>query len=86
MFCFNLSAELDSALMHHQEVVLAGFSAEQKLTIVESCQRLGAVVAVTGIYYSSLINAVKISLIGQSKRSHIVNPCRFPYASLPYYY
>jgi len=34
--------------MHHQEVVLAGFSAEQKLTIVESCQRLGAVVAVTG--------------------------------------
>lgn len=42
------SEELDSALMHHQEIVLAGFSAEQKLTVVESCQRLGAVVAVTG--------------------------------------
>ena len=40
--------ELDHVLMHHQEVVLAGFSAEQKLAIVESCQRLGAVVAVTG--------------------------------------
>ncbi len=40
--------ELDSVLMHHQEVVLAGFSADQKLAVVESCQRLGAVVAVTG--------------------------------------
>jgi len=41
-------AELESALMHHQEVVLTGFSADQKLAVVESCQRLGAVVAVTG--------------------------------------
>eukprot|EP00095_Tigriopus_kingsejongensis_P006796 snap_masked-scaffold1064_size65302-processed-gene-0.1 protein:Tk06796 transcript:snap_masked-scaffold1064_size65302-processed-gene-0.1-mRNA-1 annotation:"sodium potassium-transporting atpase subunit alpha-like isoform x2" len=40
--------ELDSALMHHQEVILAGISSEQKLDVVESCQRLGAVVAVTG--------------------------------------
>jgi len=40
--------ELESALMHHHEVVLAGFSADQKLAVVESCQRLGAIVAVTG--------------------------------------
>ena len=40
--------ELDSALMHHQEIVLAQFSAEQKLAVVMSCQNLGAVVAVTG--------------------------------------
>jgi len=40
--------ELDSALMHHSEVILAQFSAEQKLAVVMSCQRLGAVVAVTG--------------------------------------
>merc|ERR1712020_431384 len=40
--------ELDSALMHHQEIVLAQCSAEQKLAVVMSCQNLGAVVAVTG--------------------------------------
>lgn len=40
--------ELESVLMHYQEIVLAGFSADQKLAVVESCQRLGAVVAVTG--------------------------------------
>jgi len=40
--------ELDSALMHHEEIILAQFSAEQKLAVVMSCQRLGAVVAVTG--------------------------------------
>ena len=40
--------ELESALVHHQEVVLAGFAAEQKLNVVEACQRLGAIVAVTG--------------------------------------
>ena len=42
------SEELDHILMHHQEVILASMSAEQKLDVVESCQRLGAVVAVTG--------------------------------------
>lgn len=40
--------ELESALVHHPEVVLAGFAAEQKLNVVEACQRLGAIVAVTG--------------------------------------
>ena len=40
--------QLESALIHHQEIVLAGFAAEQKLNVVDACQRLGAVVAVTG--------------------------------------
>ena len=43
--------QLDSALIHHQEIVLAGFAAEQKLNVVTACQRLGAIVAVTGMYY-----------------------------------
>jgi sodium/potassium-transporting ATPase subunit alpha len=42
------SEELESALIHHQEIVFAGFAAEQKLDVVEACQRLGAIVAVTG--------------------------------------
>ena len=40
--------EIDSVLMHHQEIVLAGVTPEHKLGLVESCQRLGAVVTVTG--------------------------------------
>jgi sodium/potassium-transporting ATPase subunit alpha len=42
------SAEIDDLLMHHQEIVFARTSPQQKLVIVESCQRLGAIVAVTG--------------------------------------
>lgn len=49
--------------MHHQEIVLAGFSAEQKLTIVESCQRLGAVVAVTGRKITPVLDFHLILLI-----------------------
>ena len=46
----DMTAEqLDSALIHHQEIVLAGFAAEQKLNVVTACQRLGAIVAVTGM-------------------------------------
>uniref|UniRef100_A0A8C5WJX0 Sodium/potassium-transporting ATPase subunit alpha n=1 Tax=Leptobrachium leishanense TaxID=445787 RepID=A0A8C5WJX0_9ANUR len=42
------SAELDDILSHHQEIVFARTSPQQKLLIVEGCQRLGAIVAVTG--------------------------------------
>ncbi|CAH2319010.1 potassium-transporting ATPase alpha chain 2 [Pelobates cultripes] len=42
------SAELDEILRHHQEIVFARTSPQQKLLIVEGCQRLGAIVAVTG--------------------------------------
>ena len=41
-------AELDWILKHHSEIVFARTSPQQKLIIVEGCQRNGAVVAVTG--------------------------------------
>uniref|UniRef100_A0A6Q2XCL0 Sodium/potassium-transporting ATPase subunit alpha n=1 Tax=Esox lucius TaxID=8010 RepID=A0A6Q2XCL0_ESOLU len=42
------SEELDEALRSHPEMVFARTSPQQKLIIVESCQRLGSIVAVTG--------------------------------------
>merc|ERR1739845_274175 len=35
-------------LMYHTEIVFARTSPQQKLIIVEGCQRMGAIVAVTG--------------------------------------
>ena len=40
--------ELDEILMYHTEIVFARTSPQQKLIIVEGCQRMGAIVAVTG--------------------------------------
>ncbi|XP_040567087.1 sodium/potassium-transporting ATPase subunit alpha [Lepeophtheirus salmonis] len=40
--------ELDDILMYHTEIVFARTSPQQKLIIVEGCQRMGAIVAVTG--------------------------------------
>merc|ERR1711952_501682 len=40
--------QLDDILMHHTEIVFARTSPRQKLIIVEGCQRMGAIVAVTG--------------------------------------
>lgn len=40
--------QLDQIIKSHQEIVFARTSPQQKLIIVESCQRLGEVVAVTG--------------------------------------
>ncbi|CAG0914553.1 unnamed protein product [Notodromas monacha] len=42
------SDELDDLLRNHPEIVFARTSPQQKLIIVEGCQRLGAIVAVTG--------------------------------------
>merc|ERR1711879_72469 len=42
------SAQLDEILMNHTEIVFARTSPQQKLIIVEGCQRGGAIVAVTG--------------------------------------
>ncbi|GIY16383.1 hypothetical protein CEXT_602781 [Caerostris extrusa] len=42
------SAELDELLREHTEIVFARTSPQQKLIIVEGCQRQGAIVAVTG--------------------------------------
>ncbi|RWS13285.1 sodium/potassium-transporting ATPase subunit alpha-B-like protein [Dinothrombium tinctorium] len=40
--------DLDNFLQNHSEIVFARISPQQKLVIVEGCQRLGAIVAVTG--------------------------------------
>merc|ERR1712117_623073 len=40
--------QLDEVLMYHSEIVFARTSPQQKLIIVEGCQRMGAIVAVTG--------------------------------------
>ncbi|XP_021568356.1 sodium/potassium-transporting ATPase subunit alpha-4 [Carlito syrichta] len=42
------SQQLDQILQNHTEIVFARTSPQQKLLIVEGCQRLGAIVAVTG--------------------------------------
>lgn len=42
------SDQLDGILIHHTEIVFARTSPQQKLIIVEGCQRMGAIVAVTG--------------------------------------
>merc|ERR1712233_212541 len=39
--------DLDEILMYHNEIVFARTSPQQKLIIVEGCQRMGAIVAVT---------------------------------------
>merc|ERR1711953_109689 len=41
-------SQLDEILMYHSEIVFARTSPQQKLIIVEGCQRMGAIVAVTG--------------------------------------
>jgi len=42
------SEALDEILLYHTEIVFARTSPQQKLIIVEGCQRMGAIVAVTG--------------------------------------
>ncbi|CAH1797437.1 unnamed protein product [Owenia fusiformis] len=41
-------AQIDDVLRNHTEIVFARTSPQQKLIIVEGCQRMGAIVAVTG--------------------------------------
>merc|ERR1712176_878620 len=41
-------ADLDEILLHHTEIVFARTSPQQKLIIVDGCQRQGQIVAVTG--------------------------------------
>ncbi|KYN03549.1 Sodium/potassium-transporting ATPase subunit alpha [Cyphomyrmex costatus] len=42
------TSELDNVIRRYEEIVFARTSPQQKLLIVESCQRLGEIVAVTG--------------------------------------
>lgn len=47
------SDQLDEILRYHTEIVFARTSPQQKLIIVEGCQRMGAIVAVTGAFLSA---------------------------------
>ena len=40
--------DIDDVLRHHSEIVFARTSPQQKLIIVDGCQRAGQIVAVTG--------------------------------------
>lgn len=50
------SDQLDEILRYHTEIVFARTSPQQKLIIVEGCQRMGAIVAVTGKFYCCVVN------------------------------
>ncbi|XP_057341392.1 sodium/potassium-transporting ATPase subunit alpha-B-like [Microplitis mediator] len=45
---FMTDNELDNVIKNYEEIVFARTSPQQKLIIVESCQRIGEIVAVTG--------------------------------------
>lgn len=49
------SEQLDEILRYHTEIVFARTSPQQKLIIVEGCQRMGAIVAVTGEFYFEIL-------------------------------
>lgn len=44
----NVLFFLSTSVRYHTEIVFARTSPQQKLIIVEGCQRMGAIVAVTG--------------------------------------
>lgn len=48
MIGFKCSKTETSLFRYHTEIVFARTSPQQKLIIVEGCQRMGAIVAVTG--------------------------------------
>ncbi|PVD27594.1 hypothetical protein C0Q70_12758 [Pomacea canaliculata] len=60
----NMSpAQIDDVLRNHSEIVFARTSPQQKLLIVEGCQRLGQIVAVTGDGVNDSLLSRKLTLV-----------------------
>lgn len=75
------SDQLDEILRYHTEIVFARTSPQQKLIIVEGCQRMGAIVAVTGtllLSLESLILSVRSELNLRSARWLSLLRCTWP--------
>lgn len=60
--------ELDLVIRSYQEIVFARTSPQQKLLIVESCQRLGEIVAVTGDSTVCTVECIIDNLISDTLR------------------
>ena len=64
--------QIDEILMYHTEIVFARTSPQQKLIIVEGCQRMGAIVAVTG---DGVSDSPALTHLYRKATTYCISPC-----------